>query len=64
MTKHMHVYVSVNIHIMRFQCQFWKKKIFFQLLVLEEDCTLPNKKIGTVQRKVSEKLVMEASVVI
>lgn len=40
------------------------KKIFFQLLVLQEDCTLQNKKIGTVQRMVSEKLVMEASVVI
>lgn len=48
---------------MRIQCQFKKKK-FFQLLELEEDCTLQNKRIGTVQRKVSEKLVMEASVVI
>ena len=48
---------------MQIQCQL-RKKIFFQLLVLQEDCTLQNKKIGTVQRMVSEKLVMEASVVI
>lgn len=47
---------------MQIQCQL--KKIFFQLLLLEEDCTLQNKKIGTVQRKVSEKLVMGPSVVI
>lgn len=52
----------LSMHIMQIQCQL--KKIFFQLLLLEEDCTLQNKKIGTVQRKVSEKLVMGPSVVI
>lgn len=39
---------------MQIQCQFWKKKKFFQLHGLQEDCTLQNKKIGTVQRMVSE----------
>lgn len=55
-------YVLVNIY-MQISALVLKKN-FFQLLVSEEECTLKNKKIGIVQRKVSEKLVTEARVVI
>lgn len=33
----------MDIHIMQIQCLF--EKIFFQLLILKEDCTLQNKQL-------------------